>query len=58
MFAGLEEENDEDIEIEKAMEMYRKKGGVIIGRCLLFAVTLGASHCQPLNSSLFFARPW
>ena len=33
MFAGLEEEEDEDLEIETAMEEYRKKGGVVIGGC-------------------------
>ena len=36
MFAGLEGDEDEDLEIEKAMEEYRKKGGVIIGRVLKF----------------------
>ena len=30
-FAGLEEDDDEDLEIEKMTEDYQKRGGVILG---------------------------
>ena len=42
MFAGLEEEEDEDLEIETAMEEYRKKGGVVIGGCHSYQGPYGA----------------
>ena len=31
MFKGLEDEEDEDVEINEMMNEYKKKGGVIIG---------------------------
>ena len=47
MFAGLEEEEDEDLEIETAMEEYRKKGGVVIG-----GVTVTFMSCQSIFNLL------
>ena len=31
MFAGLEQDEDEDLEIKKMTEAYKKQGGKIIG---------------------------
>ena len=31
MFKGLEDEEDEDVEINEMMNEYKKKGGLIIG---------------------------
>ena len=32
IFSGLEQENDEDLEIEKMTKAYKQKGGIVLGK--------------------------